>query len=109
MPLSERRQCLQSILPKRSATVSVPLSVIGRGCQLFELMCTHDLEGIVAKRLHDPYDPRVRWLKIKNSAYTQQEGRPDLFDSGGHPIQTARCGDCSRAAPQCRVIRSIHK
>ena len=25
----------------------------------------HDLEGIVAKRLADPYDQRTRWLKIK--------------------------------------------
>jgi ATP-dependent DNA ligase len=32
-------------------------------------MCAHDLEGIVAKRLADPYDPRVRWLKIKNPAW----------------------------------------
>src|SRR6516165_8419437 len=25
----------------------------------------HDLEGIVAKRLSDPYGPRTRWLKIR--------------------------------------------
>jgi hypothetical protein len=28
-------------------------------------MCEHDLEGIVAKRLDDPYEPRIKWLKIK--------------------------------------------
>ena len=38
-------------------------------------MCAHDLEGIVAKRLDDPYGPRVRWLKIKNRNYSQQQGR----------------------------------
>jgi ATP-dependent DNA ligase len=27
------------------------------------------LEGIVAKRLADPYEPRVHWLKIKNRDY----------------------------------------
>ena len=43
-------------------------------------MRAHDLEGIVAKRLVDPYDPRVRWLKIKNPDYTQKEGRGDLFN-----------------------------
>jgi hypothetical protein len=43
-------------------------------------MCSNDLEGIVAKRLIDPYEPRVRWLKIKNPAYSQKEGRADLFD-----------------------------
>jgi bifunctional non-homologous end joining protein LigD len=79
-PLSERRRLLQSILPEGSAIISEPLSVIGRGSELFKLMCAHDLEGIVAKRLKDAYGPRVRWLKIKNRAYTQAEGRRELFD-----------------------------
>ena len=43
-------------------------------------MRAHDLEGIVAKRLADPYDPRVRWLKIKNPDYSQTEGRAELFN-----------------------------
>ena len=80
LPLSERRQALQAVLPKGSAIVSEVLSVEGRGRELFELMCANDLEGIVAKRLADAYDPRVRWLKIKNRAYTQKEGRGDLFE-----------------------------
>jgi bifunctional non-homologous end joining protein LigD len=80
LPLSERRRLLQTILSAESPTICEPLSVIGRGSQLFELICTHDLEGIVAKRLHDPYDARVRWLKIKNPAYSQKEGRGELFD-----------------------------
>jgi len=56
---------------------------VGRGprvCELFELMCAHDLEGIVAKRLADPYGPRVRWLKIKNPDYSQKDGRSELFN-----------------------------
>ena len=44
------------------------------------MMCTNDLEGIVAKRLADPYDTRVRWLKIKNPEYSQKEGRAELFN-----------------------------
>ena len=80
LPLSERRQRLHSVLPKRSAVVSEALSVEGRGRHFFELTQTHDLEGIVAKRLADPYDARARWLKIKNPAYTQQEGRAELFN-----------------------------
>jgi hypothetical protein len=36
--------------------------------------------SIVAKRLADPYDTRVRWLKIKNPEYSQKEGRGDLFN-----------------------------
>jgi len=81
LPLSERRQALQAVLPKGSAIVSEPLSVEGRGRELFDLMCANDLEGVVAKRLADPYDPRVRWLKIKNRGYSQKEGRGDLFNN----------------------------
>jgi hypothetical protein len=36
-------------------------------------------KGIVAKRKADPYSPEVNWLKIKNPAYTQGEGRWELF------------------------------
>ena len=61
--------------------ISEPLSVTGRGHKLFELMCAHDLEGVVAKRLKDGYGSRVRWLKIKNPGYSQNEGRRELFDS----------------------------
>src|ERR1700756_1415884 len=74
-PLSERPRVLQSILPDGSPVVSEPVSVAGRGCELFELMCEHDLEGIVAKRLGDPYQSRVRWFKIKNRQYSQAENR----------------------------------
>ena len=57
-------------------------------------MCAHDLEGIVAKRLTDPYEPRVRWLKIKNRDYTQQVGRADLFNG---PSQRAVRSDTGSA------------
>jgi ATP-dependent DNA ligase len=80
LPLSEHRRALQSVLPKASPIVSEALSVEGRGCELFELMCANDLEGVVAKRLADPYGPRARWLKIKNHDYSQKEGRGDLFN-----------------------------
>ena len=80
LPLGERRRRLADILPDGSAIMSEALSVIGAGRKLFELMCAHDLEGIVAKRLKDPYGPSVRWLKIKNPGYSQQEGRRELFD-----------------------------
>jgi len=80
LPLDERRRTLQGILPRGSAIVSEALSVTGRGCELFDLMCANDLEGIVAKRLADPYDPKVQWFKIKNADYSQKEGRGDLFN-----------------------------
>jgi bifunctional non-homologous end joining protein LigD len=80
LPLSQRRATLQSILPTESPIISEALSVTGRGRELFELMCANDLEGIVAKRLQDPYETRIRWLKIKNPNYSQKEGRADLFN-----------------------------
>ena len=81
LPLNERRKRLQAILPAKSPIISAALSVAGRGRELFELMCSNDLEGIVAKRLGDPYEPRVKWLKIKNGDYSQKEGRGDLFNA----------------------------
>ena len=80
LPLHERRRRLKAILPARSSAISETLSVSGRGSELFELMCANDLEGIVAKRLDDPYNARVTWLKIKNPTYSQAEGRSDLFN-----------------------------
>jgi bifunctional non-homologous end joining protein LigD len=80
LPLIERRWRLQNILTEESAIICEALSVTGRGHKLFELMCAHDLEGVVAKRLKDPYGSRVRWLKIKNPSYSQNEGRRELFD-----------------------------
>jgi bifunctional non-homologous end joining protein LigD len=81
LPLSERRRRLQGILPEVSGVISQALSVQGRGRELFELMREHDLEGIVAKKLTDPYGPRTKWLKIKNPDYSQKEGRWKLFNN----------------------------
>jgi bifunctional non-homologous end joining protein LigD len=80
LPLNERRKRLHAILPASSPTITDAVSVQARGRELFDLMCANDLEGIVAERLADPYEPRVRWLKIKNRHYSQAEGRGDLFN-----------------------------
>jgi len=81
LPLSERRRRLQGVLPKGSPIVSGALSVTGRGREMFDLTCAHDLEGIIAKRLADPYHTQIRWLKIRNPRYSQNEGRGDLFNA----------------------------
>src|SRR4051812_45481953 len=70
----------------RSSFATSTAALTGSGHKLFELTCAHDLEGVVAKRLKDGYGSRVRWLKIKNPGYSQNEGRRGLFDrspSGG--------------------------
>jgi len=44
-------------------------------------VCELDLEGIIAKKLDDPYEPeRTKWWKILNPAYSQKEGRVELFE-----------------------------
>jgi len=85
LPLSERRKRLQAILPEGSPIVSEALSLAGRGRELFELMREHDLEGIVGKRLDDPYDPRVTWLKIKIRITHRKRG--EAICSIGHGSQ----------------------
>jgi ATP-dependent DNA ligase len=56
------------------------------GQRLYDLACKLDLEGIVAKRAESPYREDARnphWIKIKNPAYSQKEGRGDLFKKTG--------------------------
>jgi bifunctional non-homologous end joining protein LigD len=50
------------------------------GKRFFEQICTRDLEGIVAKRKLSIYkDGGSGWIKIKNLAYSQAEGRHELL------------------------------
>ena len=54
------------------------------GSELFRLGCANDLEGIVAKPKLSPYRSDSRqttWIKIKNPAYSQNQGRRELFNS----------------------------
>ena len=55
------------------------MTVEAEGVDLFKAAQRLDLEGIVAKRRLDPYEPGTTWYKIKNPAYTQMEGRGELF------------------------------
>jgi ATP-dependent DNA ligase len=46
------------------------------GADLFRTVCDMDLEGIVAERKDGRYTPaETCWVKIKNSGYSQGEGR----------------------------------
>jgi ATP-dependent DNA ligase len=67
-------------LPDGSAIISVP-SRLRVGDASFSNSCAPTTsKGIVAKRLADPYESRVRWLKIKNRHYSQAENRGELFN-----------------------------
>jgi bifunctional non-homologous end joining protein LigD len=76
--LSERRKHLARITPAKSSRFLKISFTEGRGKELFDLICKHDLEGIVAKRLDHPYRKVTPWYKIKNKRYRQLEGRPQF-------------------------------
>jgi ATP-dependent DNA ligase len=46
---------------------------------LFEEICRHDLEGVIAKWAHAPYDDAARWYKIKASEYSQMVERWEML------------------------------
>jgi len=80
-PLTERKQRLRTIVPTGSERVLYCDHVEGDGESLFQLACDSDLEGIVAKRKFDPYiEKQASWLKIRNTSYSQWEGREELFE-----------------------------
>jgi len=78
-PLKERKALLEKIVRRYGLERTEPF--IGEGRPLFTAVCFHDLEGIIAKRLDDPYEPaRTKWWKILNPGYSQKEGRGELFE-----------------------------
>ena len=78
-PLWRRQRRLAGLIQAPTTLISRVLVVERDGIALFRAAQQLDLEGIVAKRKADPYGPATRWLKIKNPAYTQAEGRWELF------------------------------
>jgi bifunctional non-homologous end joining protein LigD len=72
-PLKERRAILASTVRRYKLQRCEP--VLGEGVTAFKTVCDLDLEGIVAKRLRDPYWPRAPWWKILNRGYSQKKGR----------------------------------
>jgi ATP-dependent DNA ligase len=58
----------------------------GCGKKFFEEICGRDLEGIVANRKLSAYkDDANGWLKIKNRAYSQAQGRNEMMFPPKHP------------------------
>jgi len=79
-PLIKRKRRLEQLIPTNNSTLSRVLAVEGDGRELYEAVQRLDIEGIVAKRKADPYSPQTVWYKVKKPAYTQAEGRADLFE-----------------------------
>jgi bifunctional non-homologous end joining protein LigD len=67
-PYRERRQILEK-LGLQGPHCQVP-QAFEDGHALWEAICEHELEGVVAKRLHEPYLCGERsWVNIKNRSY----------------------------------------
>jgi ATP-dependent DNA ligase len=79
LSLTRRKRALERVIPATSTVLSRVFAVEGRGRDLFAAAERLDLEGIVAKRKADIYGPTTVWYKVKNRAYTQMEGRAELF------------------------------
>ena len=79
LPLEKRKARLDRVVPEDTNEVLRVLTIGGQGRSLFDAVERLDLEGIVAKQKVDSYAPDTVWYKIKNRAYTQMEGRGELF------------------------------
>jgi bifunctional non-homologous end joining protein LigD len=78
--LTKRKTLLRAIVPQLSQSILYAHHVKRDGRALFETICQHDLEGIVAKLARGRYDVTVpTWVKIKNPHYSQRDGRHELF------------------------------
>jgi ATP dependent DNA ligase domain len=84
LPLLERKATLKKLLRRRRSRILYLDLVESAGRLLFEQIVAMDLEGIVCKRKDSPYKvtdkPSRHWIKVKNSRYSQLEGREELFE-----------------------------
>jgi len=79
LPLARRKRILHRIVQATSTALSQVFALDTLGRDMLAAAERLDLEGIVAKRKVDPYGPETVWYKIRNQAYTQPEGRWELF------------------------------
>src|ERR1051325_10168014 len=98
LPLLERKRLLRRrIVPPQPSPVLYVDHIAGRGVDLFRAVCEQDVEGIVAKLASGRYDPNATtWVKIKNRAYSQAEGRHEFFDIRQRQRATAAAASFDR-------------
>jgi bifunctional non-homologous end joining protein LigD len=81
LPLLERKRLPRQVVPRQPCPLLYIDHVAGDGVSLYDAVCARDLEGIVAKQADGRYTPEATtWVKIKNPAYSQAEGRADFFE-----------------------------
>ena len=82
LPLLDRKRRLRRIMPRMESRLRFMEHIEGRGVDLFRVACERDLEGVVGKWACGSYSANGRatsWVKVKNPAYSQMEGRHELF------------------------------
>ena len=78
-PLAQRRAALAALLPRDSGPLFKIFALEEHGRALFAAARRMDLDGIVARRLSDPYGPESVWYVIRNPSAGQAEAGPDPF------------------------------
>jgi bifunctional non-homologous end joining protein LigD len=77
-PWSDRRSVLEQL--ELSSPLCLVADAFDDGEALFQAVCSHGLEGIVAKRRSGRYRPGYRgWVKVKNPAYWRRESEVEGF------------------------------
>lgn len=82
-PLLHRKRALARVMPRTPDRLRLVEPLRGQGIGLFRAACAQDAEGIVAKWARGTYHvdgATTSWLKVKNPAYSQAEGRHELFE-----------------------------
>jgi bifunctional non-homologous end joining protein LigD len=105
--LVDRKSALRRLIGRSSPESGLQYvdHVEESGTELFHLVCELDLEGIVAKPKHSPYEgqkTRTSWYKIKNRRYSQMVGRHELFDRERHREPVPGWHSCALACPDVR-------
>ena len=83
-PLLVRKNCLRDLIVSSNCSRIIYTQHIEHdGKRFFKEVCALDLEGVVAKwKLGIYKDNGTGWLKIKNHACSQAEGRHELLSGG---------------------------
>ena len=107
--LADRKLELRRMIGRFSRTSRLQYAdhVEEAGSDLFQHVCKLDLEGIVAKPKHSPYEresARTSWYKIKNRSYSQMVGRHELFERERHLEPVPGWHSCALAWPE-----SVHQ
>lgn len=67
LPLLQRKEILQQVIPSNDPALQYSNHIIGNGMAIFEKSCEMGFEGIIAKKIDSTYEEKrsKTWLKVK--------------------------------------------